>query len=59
LIEEWANRQENPVVFQARYFKDEAECKAQTFGIDFSSRNSGYWKSLDTSLAAGFTFVDA
>lgn len=58
LVEQWANR-ENPVVFAARYFKDEAECKAQQFGIDFSSRNPGYWRSLDNTLAAGFTFIDS
>ncbi|KAK5674195.1 hypothetical protein LTS10_013032 [Elasticomyces elasticus] len=58
LVDAWAKR-ENPMVFAARYFADEAECRAQQFGIDFSSRNKGYWRSLDNTLAAGFTFIDA
>lgn len=45
-------------MFEARFFPTEADCKAQQFGIDFSSRNKGYWTSLDNSLAAGFTFID-
>ncbi|KAK3671235.1 hypothetical protein LTR78_008870 [Recurvomyces mirabilis] len=58
LAESWANRKDHPIVLQTRYFPTEAECKAQQFGIDFSSRNPSYWKSLDTSLIAGYTFID-
>lgn len=58
LTEAWAARKEHPIKFQARFFATEADCKAQQFGIDFSSRNPGYWKSLDNTLAAGFTFID-
>lgn len=59
LVEAWANRENHPIQIQARYFPTIEDCKAQQFGIDFSSRNPGYWKSLDTSLVAGFTFIDA
>ena len=58
LTETWAARKDHPIQFQSRFFPTEADCKAQQFGIDFSSRNPGYWKSLDNSLAAGFTFID-
>ncbi|KAK5739820.1 hypothetical protein LTR17_005106 [Elasticomyces elasticus] len=58
LVNAWAKR-ENPMVFAARYLADEAECRAQQFRVDFSSRNKGYWGSLDNTLAAGFAFIDA
>lgn len=59
LVEQWANRKDNPIIFEARYFATEQACKEQQFGIDFSSRNKGYWRSLDNTLAAGFTFIDS
>lgn len=59
LVEQWASRKENPIVFNAKYLPTQADCRAQTFGVDFSSRNAGYWKSCPEGLVAGYTFIDA
>ncbi|KAL1891836.1 hypothetical protein Sste5346_007380 [Sporothrix stenoceras] len=58
LVEEWASRQQDPIVYSAHFVPRDVDHKTVVFNPNFSSQNRGYLDMLPKGIGMGFIFYD-